>query len=72
LAVAVSGLITHVIPLVRLVKGELSARGLESVSVVAGGAALKQSTPEKLNVDFVGETAFDGLHFIEGLAGLTR
>jgi dimethylamine corrinoid protein len=68
LAVALSGLITHVIPLVRQVKSELSMRGLGSVSVVAGGAALKQSTAEKLNVDFVGETAFDGLHFIERLA----
>jgi dimethylamine corrinoid protein len=68
LAVAVSGLITHIIPLVVQVKDELCLRGLESVKVVAGGAALKQSTAEKLNVDFVAETAFDGLHFIEGLA----
>ena len=72
LAVAVSGLITHVIPQVQQVKDELRRRGLQSVRVVAGGAALKQSSPEKLNVDFVGETAFDGLHFIEDLAGPGR
>lgn len=69
LAVAVSGLITHVIPLVQHVRHELEARGLGSVKVLAGGAALKQSTAEKLHVDFVAETAFDGLHFIERLAG---
>ena len=68
LAVAVSGLITHVIPLVQQVKDELRVRGLGTTKVVAGGAALKQSTAEKLNVDFVAETAFDGLHFIERLA----
>lgn len=72
LAVAVSGLITHVIPVVKQVREELRIRGLGSVKVVAGGAALKQSTAEKLNVDFVAETAFDGLHFIEGLAEADR
>jgi len=68
LAVGISGLITHIIPRVRQVKDQLRLRGLERVKVMAGGAALKQSSFEKLNVDFVAESAFDGLHYIEGLA----
>ena len=68
LAVAVSGLITQVIPMVKQVKVELRRRQLETVRVIAGGAALKQSSAQRLNVDFVADTAFDGLHFIEQLA----
>lgn len=67
--VGVSGLITNVIPLVRQVKDLLRLRGLEQVKVVAGGAALKQSSPDKLNVDFVAESAFDCLHYIKALVG---
>jgi hypothetical protein len=36
---------------------------------MAGGAALKQSSPDKLNVDFVADSAFDGVHYLESLAG---
>ena len=35
------------------------------VKVIAGGAALKQSSTGNLNVDFVAETAFDILRFLE-------
>ena len=69
LAIGISGLITPIIPLVRQVKDRLRLRGLERIKVIAGGAALKQSSPEKLNVDFVAESAFDGLHYLEALAG---
>jgi methylmalonyl-CoA mutase cobalamin-binding domain/chain len=69
LAVGISGLITHIIPLVRQVKDLLRLRGLEMVKVMAGGAALKQSSPDKLNVDFVAESAFDGVHYLDSLAG---
>jgi methanogenic corrinoid protein MtbC1 len=69
LAIGISGLITHIIPLVRQVKDLLRLRGLEQVKVMAGGAALKQSSPDKLNVDFVAESAFDSLHYLEALAG---
>ena len=69
LAVGISGLITSIIPQVRQVKDLLRLRGLERVKVMAGGAALKQSSPEALNVDFVAESAFDGLHYLEALAG---
>jgi methanogenic corrinoid protein MtbC1 len=69
LAIGISGLITHIIPLVRQVRDQLRLRGLERVKVMAGGAALKQSSPDKLNVDFVAESAFDCLHYLEPLAG---
>lgn len=64
-AVGISGLITPVIPLVRQVKDQLILRGLTGVKVIAGGAALKQSSPGKLNVDFVAESAFDILRYLE-------
>ncbi len=69
IAVGVSGLITTIIPQVRRVKEELARQGLPHIKVIAGGAALKQSTAEHLNVDYVAETAFDGLHFLNGLTG---
>jgi dimethylamine corrinoid protein len=69
LAVGISGLITTIIPLVRQVKDQLLLRGLDSVKVLAGGAALKQSSPGQLNVDFVADSAFDGLHYLDGLVG---
>jgi methanogenic corrinoid protein MtbC1 len=66
-AVAISGLITPVIPLVRKVRDLLAARGLHGTKIIAGGAALKQSSPDGLNVDFVAESAFDALHYLEKL-----
>ncbi len=69
MAIGVSGLITPVIPLVRQVKDMLALRNLDGVLVIAGGAALKQSSAGKLNVDFIAESAFDGLHYLEGIAG---
>jgi methanogenic corrinoid protein MtbC1 len=69
LAVGISGLITTIIPLVRHVKDQLLLRGLDAVKVFAGGAALKQSSPSQLNVDFVADSAFDGLHYLDALVG---
>jgi methanogenic corrinoid protein MtbC1 len=69
LAIGISGLITNVIPQVKQVKDLLRVRNLGRVKVMAGGAALKQSSAKKLNVDFVAESAFDSLHYLEGLAG---
>jgi len=65
LAIGISGLITPVMSLVKQVKGQLVLRGLYGVKVIAGGAALKQSSAGNLNVDFVAETAFDILRFLE-------
>jgi methanogenic corrinoid protein MtbC1 len=72
LAVAVSGLITTVIPQVRTLRGKIAARGLGQIKVMAGGAALKQASVESLNVDFVGDTAFDGLHYLDAVTGGER
>jgi dimethylamine corrinoid protein len=69
LAVSVSGLITAVIPQVRILKSRMAERGLGHIRAMAGGAALKQASPESLNVDFVGDTAFDGLHYLDGITG---
>jgi methanogenic corrinoid protein MtbC1 len=68
-AVGISGLITPIISQVRQVKALLLSHGLEKVKVLAGGAALKQSSPDKLMVDFVAESAFDGLRYIEEITG---
>ncbi len=69
LAIGVSGLLTPVIPLLKQVKGLLALRRIEGVKVLAGGAALKQSAPDKLNVDFLAESAFDSLRYLEELTG---
>jgi methanogenic corrinoid protein MtbC1 len=69
LAVTVSGLITAVIPQLRLLKHGMAERGIGHIRVMAGGAALKQATAESLNVDFVAETAFDGLHYLDRITG---
>ncbi len=69
LAVGVSGLITTVISQVRQVKDRMTERGLGHIKVMAGGAALKQATAESLNVDFVAETAFDGVRYLDQIAG---
>jgi dimethylamine corrinoid protein len=69
LAVSVSGLITSVIPQIRIMRSKMTERGLGHIKVMAGGAALKQASPESLNVDFVGDTAFDGLHYLDEITG---
>jgi dimethylamine corrinoid protein len=68
LAIGISGLITPVIPQVKKIKDSLSNRKLSRVKVIAGGAALKQSSPENLNVDLVSESAFDCLHYLEKIS----
>lgn len=68
LVVGVSGLITTVIPQARQVRSRMNERGLEHIKVMAGGAALKQASADSLNVDFVAQTAFDGLHYLDHIA----
>ncbi len=65
--IGVSSLITTTISHVREVKGVAVDKGLHNVKIIAGGAALQQSGAEYLNVDFVADTAFDGLHYIRSL-----
>ena len=69
MAIGVSGLITTVIPQVRQVKDILAKRRLGCIKVMAGGAALKQASVESLNVDFVAETAFDGVRYLDQITG---
>ena len=66
-AICISGLITNVIPRVRLVRQALNDAGVGHVPILAGGAALKQSTAAALNVDYVGQTAFDAVKYLEPL-----
>jgi len=68
-AVGISGLITSIIPLVKQVRNALNAQGLDHIKIIAGGAALKQSLKEQLNVDFVADSAFDGVHYLEQIRG---
>jgi dimethylamine corrinoid protein len=63
-AVCVSGLISSVIPQVRDLKPALVQAGMQHVRVLAGGAALKQCAAATLNVDYVGQTAFDAVAFL--------
>lgn len=72
LAVGVSGLITTVIPQVLQVRDRLARQGLSGVGVLAGGAALKQTSAERLRVDFLAQTAFDGIGYLEQLEGGRR
>jgi methanogenic corrinoid protein MtbC1 len=72
LFISVSGLITTVIPQVRTLRSRMAERGLGHIKVMAGGAALKQASPGILNVDFVGDTAFDGLHYLDKITGGER
>jgi methanogenic corrinoid protein MtbC1 len=68
-AISVSGLITSVIPQVRLLRDRLIERGMGHVKLLAGGAALKQASAASLKVDFVADTAFDGLHYLDRISG---
>jgi dimethylamine corrinoid protein len=67
--ICISGLITSVIPLVRQVVPLARNRGLTKVQVVAGGAALKQASAHELNVDYVADSVFDGMRYLESLPG---
>ena len=65
--IGISSLITTTIPYVREVKTVAVDSGYPAVKIVAGGAALQQSSAEYLNVDHVADTAFDGLHYIRSI-----
>lgn len=70
--IVISGLITSVIPLVRQVVPLARKRGLTNVKVLAGGAALKQATADILNVDYVADSVFDVIRYLEIPHGETR
>ena len=64
-AICISGLITTVIPQVKRVRELADKRGLGRIKILAGGAALKQATAAGLRVDFLADSAFDGVHYLE-------
>jgi methanogenic corrinoid protein MtbC1 len=68
-AVCASGLISSVIPQVRAMKPALARAGLPHVRVLAGGGALKQCAAAALNVDHVGQTAFDAIAYLQSIEG---
>ncbi len=65
--IGISSLITTTIPHVREVRRVAVDKGFSAVKIIAGGAALQQSSAEYLNVDHVADTAFDGLHYIRSI-----
>ncbi len=66
-AVCVSGLISSVVPQVQALRPALQRAGLADIRVLAGGAALKQCSAETLNVDHVGQTAFDAGAYLDSM-----
>lgn len=68
-AICISGLISSVVPIVKDVKSELIKKDKGDILVLAGGAALKQLSKEELNVDYVGESAFDAGKFLDKALG---
>lgn len=72
IAIAISALLTSIIPQLRLVKPRAEEIGLHKLKVMAGGGALHQASAASLNVDFVGITAFDGVRYLDNLAGVER
>ena len=65
--IGVSSLITTSIPYVREVRRVAVDKGFHTLKIIAGGAALKQSSAEYLNADYVADTVFDGLHYIKSI-----
>jgi methanogenic corrinoid protein MtbC1 len=63
-AACVSGLISSVVPQVKQLKDVLENHELSGTLCLAGGAALRQLPAETLNVDFVAQDAFEGLHWL--------
>jgi len=61
--IGVSSLMTVCLSRINEIKDELARRGHDHILVVAGGGAAQQSSPDRLNVDFVAHDAFDGLDF---------
>jgi dimethylamine corrinoid protein len=65
-AICISGLITSIIPQVQQIRGMLSDMRMQHVLIIAGGAALKQTDSKYLNVDFVCQTAFEVINYLNG------
>jgi len=66
--IGISSLLTTTLLHVRDVKRIAADKGLHAVKIIAGGAALQQSSAEFLNVDYVADTVFDGLQYIRSVS----
>ncbi len=69
IAIGISGLVATVVAQVRQAKKQLDKKGLGHINVLAGGAVLKQASAADLGVDYVAQTAFDGLHYLAEKSG---
>jgi methylmalonyl-CoA mutase cobalamin-binding domain/chain len=63
--IGVSSLITTTVANVKEVKKLALEQGLTNIKVLAGGAALRQASPEQINVDFVAKNVFDLLRYLK-------
>ncbi len=65
--IGVSSLLTPTIPSIRRIKELLKKSGRQDIKVIAGGGAIQQTSRDDLNVDFVAQSAFDILHYLNSL-----
>ncbi|MFO0754075.1 MAG: cobalamin-dependent protein [Thermodesulfovibrionales bacterium] len=63
--IGVSSLITLTIPSIKEIRNILAKVDLQSIRVIAGGAAIQQATAKELNVDFVAKDPFEALRYLE-------
>ncbi len=71
-AIGISALLTTIIPQLRQMRAKMDQMKLVNVKLLAGGGALQQATAESLNVDFIGQTVFEGIHYLEHITGANR
>jgi dimethylamine corrinoid protein len=72
IAIGISALLTTIIPQLRQMRAKMDQMKLVNVKLLAGGGALQQATAESLNVDFIGQTVFEGIHYLEHITGANR
>ncbi len=62
--VGVSSLMTVCLSKVKEIKPALIKKGYGHIKIIGGGAAIQQSTPEKMNLDYLAYDAFEGLDYL--------
>ncbi|GAB4410245.1 MAG: cobalamin-dependent protein [Thermodesulfovibrionales bacterium] len=63
--IGVSSLLTINIPYIREIKEILKREGFDWIKVIAGGAAIQQTDPEDMNVDYIAGDAFDAIRYLD-------
>lgn len=66
--VGVSNLITSTMEHIKEIRPALVQAGLPHVTILAGGAAVRQANAKDLNVDFIADNVFDLLGYLQILA----